>query len=91
MMSEYAYIGKYWYNPGSWSLEGCKYFSYIKSYMSSSRSNTVSAVISKSISCSASGVVCIPSTSEDQNTYATCQACQVQEKMGPTINNVFGV
>ena len=35
MMSKYAYIGKYWYNPGSWSVGGCIYFPYIKKYMSS--------------------------------------------------------
>ncbi|MCF0160125.1 MAG: hypothetical protein HUJ99_04995, partial [Bacteroidaceae bacterium] len=77
MMSKYAYIGKYWYNPGSWSDGGCIYFPYIKKYMSSSRGNTVTKICAKSTSCTTSGGDCSPTTSEDQKAYASWQ---VQEK-----------
>ena len=88
MASKYAYIGKYWYKPGSWSDGGCIYFPYIKNYMSSQRSNTVSYICNKSSTCSTRGGDCTPTTNEDQKAYATWQ---VEKKMGPTIRDVFGV
>lgn len=88
MMSEYAYIGKYWYNPGSWSNGGCIYFPYIKQYMSSSRRNTVTNICAKKSKCTTSGGVCTATKKEDQRAYATWQ---VQDKMGPTIKAVFGI
>ena len=88
MQSKYTYIGKYWYNPGSWALGGCKYFSSIKQYMSPQRRNTVSIICNKSTQCTKSGGDCTPTTNEDQKAYATWQ---VEQKMAPTIRNVFGV
>ena len=87
MMSKYAYIGKYWYNPGSWSVGGCIYFPYIKKYMSSGRQSTVTSICGKSSKCTTSGGDCTPTTSEDQNAYATWQ---VKEKLGPYMCKVFG-
>ena len=87
LMGKYAYIGAYWYNPGSWSIGGCKYFPYIKGYMSSSRSSTVSQVCSKSTSCTTSGGDCTKTIQEDQDAYSTWQ---VEEKLGPYMHNVFG-
>ena len=87
MMSKYAYIGKYWYNPGSWSAGGCIYFSYIKKYMSTGRQSTVASVCSKSTTCTKSGGDCTPTTSEDQNAYSKWQ---VQEKLVPYMCKVFG-
>ena len=87
MMGKYAYIGKYWYNPGSWSIGGCKYFPYIKKYMSTGRQATVSGVCSKPTSCNTSGGDCTPTTGEDQDAYSTWQ---VEEKLGPYMHNVFG-
>ena len=86
MASKYAYIGKYWYRPGSWSDGGCKYFSYIKQYMSTQRSKTVSSICSKSTKCTTSGGDCTPTNYEDQMAYATWQ---VEKKMGPEICKVF--
>ena len=88
MASKYAYIGNYWYNPGSWSDGGCIYFPYIKKYMSSQRSNTVTDICNKSSTCSPKGGDCTPTTDEDQKAYATWQ---VEKKMGPTIRDVFGI
>ena len=88
MMSKYAYIGAYWYNPGSWSTGGCKYFSYIRQYMSTSRQSTVAGVCGSSAHCDTSGGQCTPTTSEDQNAYATWQ---VANKMGPIRYNIWGL
>ena len=88
MASKYAYIGKYWYKPGSWSNGGCIYFPYIKKYMSSQRSNTVSYICNKSTTCTTSGGECTPTNKEDQKAYATWQ---VEQKMAPAIRDVFDV
>jgi hypothetical protein len=88
MMSKYAYIGKYWYNPGSWSTGGCIYFSYIRQYMSSGRQSTVNSVCSSSAHCDTSGGQCTPTTQEDQDAYATWQ---VANKMGPIRYNIWGL
>jgi murein DD-endopeptidase MepM/ murein hydrolase activator NlpD len=87
MMAKYAYIGKYWYNPGSWSVGGCKYFPYIKSFMSTGRQSVVSGVCSKSSTCTTSGGDCTPTIQEDQDAYTTWQ---VEQKLGPYMHNVFG-
>jgi hypothetical protein len=87
MMAKYAYIGKYWYNPGSWSVGGCKYFPYIKSFMSTGRQSVVSCVCSKSSTCTTSGGDCTPTIQEDQDAYTTWQ---VEQKLGPYMHNVFG-
>ena len=88
MASKYAYIGKYWYNPGSWSIGGCMYFPYIKKYMSTQRRNTVTSICNKSTTCKLSGGDCTLTNDEDQKAYATWQ---VEQKMGPEIRKVFGV
>lgn len=87
MMSKYAYIGKYWYRPGTWSIGGCIYFPYIKKYMSSARQSAVTSICGKSTSCTLSGGDCTSTTSEDQTAYATWQ---VKEKLGPYMCKVFG-
>lgn len=87
MMSRYAYIGQYWYNPGSWSIGGCIYFPYIKKYMSSARQSTVSYICSKSTTCTTSGGDCTATTNEDQTAYASWQ---VKDKLGPYMCYIFG-
>ena len=87
MHSKYAYIGAYWYNPGSWSIGGCKYFPYIKEYMSSQRQDEVTAICGRSTECNTGGGDCTPTTPEDQNAYATWQ---VEKKIGVYMHNVFG-
>ena len=87
MMSKYAYIGAYWYNPGTWAIGGCKYYSYISKYMSTGRASTVAGVCAKRTTCDTKGGDCTPTTQEDQDAYATWQ---VNEKLGPYMHNVFG-
>lgn len=75
MMSKYAYIGAVWYNPGSWSLGGCKYYPYINKYMSSSRSSYVSTVCNQGPACKSKGdSACTPTNAEDQQAYAMYNA-----------------
>lgn len=90
MMSRYAYIGRYWFNPGSWSLGGCKYFPYINEYMSDTRRGQVSGYCATSApQCGSSGGAnCRATIDEDQKAYALWQ---VNEKMAPYRYNVFGL
>lgn len=75
MMSKYAYIGAVWYNPGSWSLGGCKYYPYINEYMSPGRSSEVSYICNNGPSCgNKSDPGCSPTTDEDQMAYAMYNA-----------------
>lgn len=75
MMKKYAYIGAVWYNPGSWSLGGCKYYPYINKYMSSSRSSTVNRVCNSGPECTSKGQsTCTPTNDEDQTAYAMYNA-----------------
>ena len=75
MMKKYAYIGAVWYNPGSWSLGGCKYYPYINKYMSSSRSATVNRVCNSGPECTSKGDSrCTPTNDEDQVAYAMYNA-----------------
>lgn len=69
MMSKYAYIGKYWYNPGSWSNGGCKYFPYIREFMSDEHANYVQSVCSGSSCDTSGGASCTSTTDEDQTAY----------------------
>lgn len=71
MMSKYAFIGHYWYNPGSWSNGGCKYYPYIQQYMSPERSSYVGGVCNSGRSCSTSGgEYCVKTNDEDQKAYS---------------------
>lgn len=86
MMSTYAYIGQYWYNPGTWSTGGCKYFDYIKGYMSNQRVSTVSSVCGSSRYCdTGGGASCTPTNSEDQEAYTMYQV----QRMTEVRNSVF--
>jgi len=75
MMSKYAYIGDYWFNPGSWGAGGCAYFEYIQEYMSPSRVSQVSNYCGSSApSCEyPGGSWCLKTTDEDQEAYAKYQ------------------
>lgn len=84
MMKRYAYIGNYWYNPGSWSLGGCIYYPYIKQYLSSSRSNQVANVCNGAY-CSGYEASCVATTDEDQTAYSKFTA----QKMIDDRNSVF--
>lgn len=90
MMSRYAYIGNYWFNPGSWSDGGCPYFPYIKKYMSGTRSGQVAIYCATGASfCgTGGGSGCKGTIDEDQKAYALWQ---VNDKMAPYRFNVFGL
>ena len=83
MMSRYAYIGAYWYSPGSSSRGGCYYYPYVKKYMSSSRAETVKNACSKS--CSESS--CMKTNAEDSKAYTLYQV----ETMTNQRSNIFGI
>lgn len=88
MMSRYAYIGSYWYNPGSSGLGGCYYYSYISEYMSDSRASTVANVCNSSTSCTKGNTAsCTATTDEDQEAYAMWQV----KKMSDVRKNIFGL
>ena len=85
MMSTYAYIGDYWYNPGSSARCGCYYYPYINGYMLTSRSNVVAGYCSTSKTCSGSD--CGKTTSEDQDAYSKWQ---VNDKLIKNRKEIFG-
>lgn len=88
MMQKYAYIGSYWYNPGSSSIGGCYYYPYIEKYLSASRKEEVKSICQSSKSCTiAGGESCIATTEEDQTAYAKYQV----EKMTSVRERVFGI
>lgn len=88
MMLKYAYIGKYWYNPGSWSLGGCPYFPYISEYMPGDRVSVATSACSGPTCTNDNTGSCTRTTDEDQRAYATWQ---VADKMLPIRYNLFGV
>lgn len=85
VMSKYAYIGEYWYNPGSWGSGGCPYFPYIRQYMTASRVQTVDVACGSSKACSGSS--CLKTIDEDQKAYATWQ---VDDKMNKNRKAIWG-
>ncbi len=81
--AKYAYIGDYWYNPGSWSLGGCKYFPYVSKYLSEGRQAEVANACGGS---ACSGGSCLSTTAEDQQAYTSFQL----EKMNSVHAAIFG-
>ncbi len=70
MMTRYAYIGNYWFNPGSSGLGGCYYFPYVSEYMSENRAAVVANACN---GASCSGSACLATTAEDQSAYTDYQ------------------
>ena len=88
MMSRYAYIGSYWYNPGGSGIGGCYYFDYIKEYMTPARANEIESVCNSSNYCDTSGGPnCVATTEEDQAAYAKYQVANMAEMR----KTVFGI
>lgn len=85
MMSTYAYIGEYWYNPGSWSIGGCQYYPYINGYMSTNRSTIVGGYCEVSRACSGSS--CNKTIDEDQQAYSKWQ---VDDNLIKRRKEIFG-
>ena len=88
MMSKYAYIGKYWYNPGDSGIGGCYYAPYI--YTSENMPIRVSNACSSSApTCSvANKANCVETTDEDQTAYANWQ---VEKNMAGARLKIFGL
>ncbi len=84
LMSKYAYIGTYWYNPGSSGKGGCYYYPYIKEYMSPERSSVVASACN---GATCSGTDCAKTTDEDQMAYTKYQV----SKMTDYRSSVFGI
>ena len=84
-MSKYAYIGKYWYNPGNSGQGGCYYFNSIKKYMIQNRINVVSNACASSNICD--GNRCIETTDDDQKAYTLYQ----MEGMTSSRSTIFGL
>lgn len=85
MMKKYAYIGHYWYNPGSSSKGGCYYFPYVKKYLSDERALLVEPYCSVGRTCTDSS--CFPTNDEDQTAYANYQL----ESMKSRRTEIFGI
>ena len=68
-VKHYAYVGSFWYSPGSSGQGGCYYYPYIKKYMSSERASQVANYCSRSCA----GASCQPTTEEDQLAYSKFQ------------------
>ena len=83
MMSKYAYIGKYWYNPGSAGKGGCYYHKII--YPDGIPERVKTACSDKYKGCS--GSKCVKTTTEDQQAYAKWQV----NKMAEHREKVFGL
>jgi hypothetical protein len=84
MMSNYSYIGDYWYNPGSSSKGGCYYANYI--YTESNMPSRVSTACKTGNTCSGSN--CVKTTDEDQKAYTTWQ---VEKSMAGFRQSIFGL
>jgi len=86
MMLRYAYIGDYWYNPGSSSLGGCYYFPYIRKYMSTSRASSVESACNGAACSSSGGSGCVRTTDEDQSAYAQWQVSKMADNRAVVFN-----
>lgn len=87
MMSKYAYIGEYWYNPGGSGVGGCYYYPYINKYMSSEHSNVVANACAQGKSCSkGNSGSCLKTTQEDQDAYTHYQSEKMLKLRGQIFN-----
>ena len=88
MMSKYAYIGKYWYNPGDSGTGGCYYAPHI--YTPENMPIRVSNACSSSApACSVGNKSnCVETTDEDQTAYANWQ---VEKNMAGARLKIFGL
>ena len=71
MISQYGYLGEYWYNPGSSAQGGCYYLETLKPYMSTSRYNEVYSYCSRdSYICTKTETSnCLKTIEEDYDAY----------------------
>lgn len=86
MMQKYAYIGDFWYNPGSSSIGGCYYAPYI--YENNIPSRVQAACGDNAPICTGGGGSCTVTTDEDQTAYANWQ---IKQKMAGAREEIFGL
>ena len=73
LTGKYAYLGDYWYNPGSSSVGGCYYAEYI--YPNNSMPDRVKDACASGKSCSTSGGSgCVATSEEDKYAYLVYQS-----------------
>ncbi len=87
MYSSYAYLGDYWYNPGSWGLGGCAYAHEIypdglDSYVQDACSEARKGNCTKS-----NKSMCVVTREEDRNAYYRYQG----RKMTDMRERIFGI
>ena len=86
LMSKYAYLGDFWFNPGNSGDGGCYFFSSIKKYMTADRVSTVETYCAAGKSCKKGGKgECLATTDEDKKAY-TKYLC---EDMDKTFKDVY--
>lgn len=85
LMSRYAYLGDYWYNPGSWATGGCVYASAI--YGNNIPERVRNACAPGKTCTTAGGDDCVPTTEEDKQAYLAFQA----QAMVSARKKIFGL
>lgn len=85
LMSRYAYLGDYWYNPGSWGTGGCVYASAI--YGSNIPEHVRNACAPGKTCTTAGGGDCVPTTEEDKQAYLVYQS----QSMVSARKKIFGL
>lgn len=99
MLSNYAYIGDYWYNDPVYShiqkrmingssAGGCYYFPYISQYMNGDRVVTVQQACDAAKCTSTDGTNCLSTIDDDQKAYVKYQ---LNQKMGKYRKDIFGI
>ena len=69
---KYAFLGRYWYNPGSWGLGGCPYASSI--YGENIPERVINACAKDKYCPAEGGYDCVATTEEEQQLYANFQS-----------------
>ncbi len=72
LTGKYAYLGDYWYNPGSASIGGCYYAQYI--YPDGIPSRVQEACASGKSCTKSGGGSCVATTEEDKHAYLVYQS-----------------
>ncbi len=85
LMGKYAYLGDYWYNPGSWGVGGCVYASAI--YGNNIPDRVRNACASGKVCTTAGGDDCVPTTDEDKQAYLVFQS----QSMVSARKKIFGL
>lgn len=85
LMGKYAYLGDYWYNPGSWGIGGCVYASAI--YGNNIPEHVRNACAPGKTCTTAGGGDCVPTTEEDKQAYLVFQS----QSMVSARKKIFGL